>query len=264
MSDYMRNKKGEEADNFFCRFSFGQFFALLVLEVFTLFFVFYLGARYGREFLGMEKAPVSAIEGESATQTQAPAEEQVISTTDPGAEKVAKELIEKAKTPELKERIAKMFEEAKGNNNPPPIEAASPPQTEAHPVTGPVEQVQNKPVEETPLAAQQQTAPQQALDAAAKETAPAKGSFIRVKSGDNAKYSIQIGSYPKLDEASKIEGEWKEKGYPAYIMIADIPDRGRWYRVRIGGFESRQDAGRYLTDLKGNENVEALIVQNEQ
>lgn len=245
MSDYMQSKMGEETDNFFCRFSFGQFFALLVLEVFTLFFVFYLGARYGREFLGMDKTPVTVAEEESVAQ---PEEAKVISTTDPGAEKIGRELIEKAKTPELKERIAKMFEEAKGKSPPaetsPQSESAAPPE------------VQSESVEETPPIAE---------DTAVKEETPAKGSFIRVKSGDNAKYSIQIGSYPKLEEASKIEGEWKEKGYPAYIMIADIPDRGRWYRVRIGGFASRKDAGRYLADLKElDENVEALIVQNEQ
>ncbi len=87
--------------------------------------------------------------------------------------------------------------------------------------------------------------------------------MIRVKSGSNARYSVQIGSYPSMQEGTQIVERWKE-GYPAYMMIADIPDRGRWYRVRLGGFENREDAARYLKELQTRENVEALVVLNEQ
>lgn len=39
----------------FCRFSFGQFVSLALLELVALFFVFYLGARYGPNLLGTNK-----------------------------------------------------------------------------------------------------------------------------------------------------------------------------------------------------------------
>ena len=77
-------------------------------------------------------------------------------------------------------------------------------------------------------------------------------------------YSVQVGSYPNMAEATKVVERWKDKGYPAYLMIADIPDRGRWYRVRIGGFESRGEATRYMDEFTTRENVEALVVLNEQ
>jgi len=67
-----------------------------------------------------------------------------------------------------------------------------------------------------------------------------------------------------MGEATRSVEKWKGKGYPAYMMIADIPDRGRWYRVRIGGFATREDASGYLKELQSRENVEALIVMNEQ
>lgn len=47
------NEFHEEDEDFFCRFSFGQFVSLAVLELVALFFVFYLGARYGPSLLGM-------------------------------------------------------------------------------------------------------------------------------------------------------------------------------------------------------------------
>ena len=65
MPEYMRSRAipqstNRQEDTAFCRFTFGQFFALLVLEVFTLFFVFYLGARYGREFLGLDRQQMAS------------------------------------------------------------------------------------------------------------------------------------------------------------------------------------------------------------
>jgi cell division septation protein DedD len=89
--------------------------------------------------------------------------------------------------------------------------------------------------------------------------------MIRVKSAENAKYSIQVGSYQQISEAHQKVDHWRKRGYPAYMMIADIPNRGRWYRVRLGGFASRNDASNYLHNLKKEEGVQdALIVLNEQ
>lgn len=292
MSDYMRNRRGEEGagtEGFFCRFTFGQFFAILVLEVFTLFFVFYLGARYGREFLGLDKGPTVA-----AVETAAPAAEeateggpQVLTTSDPEAAKVAQELMQKADTPELKDRIAKMFDQtgtaAVAGKTPEVIdrnraaELVAPPPAETGRTPGEVmaENAATAEAEGRPAALPPEqpsaTGGQRSLDPelAKAEDATTKSeardtSVIRVKSADNGRYAMQVGSYPKLDEATRSVERWKGKGYPAYMMIADIPDRGRWYRVRIGGFASREDCSRYLKEFQTRENVEALIVMNEQ
>ena len=48
----------EEDNDYFCRFSFGQFVSLALLEVVALFFVFYLGARYGPGFIGHKETTV--------------------------------------------------------------------------------------------------------------------------------------------------------------------------------------------------------------
>lgn len=294
MNEYMRNRRSDEGtEGFFCRFTFGQFFAILVLEVFTLFFVFYLGARYGREFLGLDKEPRVAAEGEaSGTQEGISIEPQVLTTSDPEASKMAKELIEKAQTPELKDRISKMFEAAGGQAKMPEVvgrnlAASEPniPANEQNTVTNnqviisggeekasvpeampiPQEASHGRPTEEVPPIAKSQTKPSSETGVAdeAKQQ-PSDTSVIRIKSAENGKYALQVGSYPQLAEATKIVDRWKGKGYPAYMMIADIPDRGRWYRVRIGGFSSREDASSYLKEFQTHENIEALIVMNEQ
>ncbi len=251
MADYSRTRRntGEgESDSFFCRFTFGQFFALLVLEVFTLFFVFYLGARYGREFLGLDKKPAVAVV-ESGT----PAKRLAVQTTDdPEAREIAHDLIAKAQTPELKERIASMLNKDE--------DATQPAMPTPHPMATAPEQpapaTPEEPAERSggmPMRSPSEVAEQPQAD------------VIRVKSAENARYSIQVGSYQNVGEANGMVDRWKARGYPAYVMIADIPNRGRWYRVRIGGFASRGDASRYLAKLRVKENVrDALIVLNEQ
>ena len=111
MPSYVPNRRGDEPESFFCRFTFGQFFALLVLEVFTLFFVFYLGARYGRGLLGLDRSPAVALE---ATQRTERVESEVMTTADPEVARMAEELAAQAKTPELKDRIRNMIDNAQG------------------------------------------------------------------------------------------------------------------------------------------------------
>jgi cell division septation protein DedD len=247
MPEYMRSRRGEESESFFCRFTFGQFFALLVLEVFTLFFVFYLGARYGRGLLGLDKPPAVALESGK------PAASQVMTTADPEVRQMARELVGKADTPELKDRIQRMISEAQRDKpgRTPEVVTREREPTQERPVQVPVDSVPEEPVARE---SEQSASAEPARDAG----------VIRVKSAENAKYSVQVGSYPNMAEATKIVEKWKGKGYPAYLMIADIPDRGRWYRVRIGGFESRGEATRYMNEFTSRENVEALVVLNEQ
>ncbi|MBN1282541.1 MAG: SPOR domain-containing protein [Proteobacteria bacterium] len=266
MSSYMPNRsRHDEAESFFCRFTFGQFFALLVLEVFTLFFVFYLGARYGRGLLGLDRPPAVALESANHA-AGGKAESRVMTTQDPEVAKMAGELMAKADTPELKDRIKEMIDQAQGPRAGMPdvvaVERREPPPLAPEPVAPSVEQ--RPPAAESPPLAQQEAPAARPGSSAADTAAASDSSVIRVKSGQNARYSVQIGSYPDLAEGTKIAEKWKGKGYPAFIMIADIPDRGRWYRVRIGGFENREDAMRYMQELSAKENVEALVVLNEQ
>lgn len=254
MTEYMRHRRSEGGNGFFCRFTFGQFFALLVLEVFTLFFVFYLGARYGQDFLGL-KQEVSTLEQEA---TEEGADAKVLTTADPETAKIAPQLIEKAQTPELKDRIRRM------------IEGAQKPSRRRMPeVVGVNRREESEPaVAQAPKKAPGDVALSKESTEKASQPSPEKPiedtGVVRVKSPSSARYSVQVGSYPQMGEAAQAVERWKKKGYPAFMMIADIPDRGRWYRVRLGGFKSREDATSYMKELQARENVEALVVLNEQ
>lgn len=74
------------------------------------------------------------------------------------------------------------------------------------------------------------------------------------------KFAIQIGSYQSSEEATSSLNQWKKKGYPVFMAVGQVPDKGTWYRVRIGGFGSRDDAQKFLEKLKAKEKVSALVV----
>jgi cell division septation protein DedD len=67
--------------------------------------------------------------------------------------------------------------------------------------------------------------------------APVKGGWV-----------IQVGSTQERFEAERIAARFASRG--ARVSVADVPGKGRWYRVRLGSFDTREAADRYLRDLE--------------
>lgn len=225
----------QKETNYFCRFTFGQFFTLLVIEIFTLFGIFYLGARYGRTLLGIaELAQTAQQEKTPGLTTTDP--NVIAATQDPEIKALAKDLLESSPTPDLKERVAEMLKEK--------IE-------ERRPAGTPTTKVATIPASKEGELAEQARAegePEPVI-----QTNPFQG-----------RYSIQVGSYTNVDEAHAMVGSWKTRGYQAFLVSADIPGKGLWYRVRLGGFNTKEEAQTYLNELTLREQqVDAFIAPNE-
>jgi len=77
---------------------------------------------------------------------------------------------------------------------------------------------------------------------------------------NNNKFTIQIASLKDSGIADKLVSRLKKGGYPAYRSIGKVPGKGIWYRVRVGYFNSRSEAGPTLDRLK-KEKIEAIIIQ---
>jgi len=77
---------------------------------------------------------------------------------------------------------------------------------------------------------------------------------------NNNKFAIQIASLKDSGIADKLVSRLKKGGYPAYRSIGKVPGKGIWYRVRVGYFNSRSEAGPTLDRLK-KEKIEAIIIQ---
>jgi len=72
------------------------------------------------------------------------------------------------------------------------------------------------------------------------------------KSSGSAKkfYAVQIKAERSLDEALAVVDTLKKAGFDAHCRKAILSDRGIWYRILIGHFESREEAQNYFSEKK--------------
>ena len=77
---------------------------------------------------------------------------------------------------------------------------------------------------------------------------------------DNKIFTIQVAALKDLKVADNMVAKLKKRGYPAYRSMGKIPGKGIFYRIRIGSFKNRAEAGSTFNRLK-KENIKAIIVQ---
>lgn len=68
--------------------------------------------------------------------------------------------------------------------------------------------------------------------------------------GKDAKLTIQAASLKDLKDADALVKKLKGQGYPAYKTLAVIPDKGIWFRIRVGHYGSREAASGTIGRLK--------------
>lgn len=73
------------------------------------------------------------------------------------------------------------------------------------------------------------------------------------------KYSIQIASYPDKDMADEEVKGMKKRGYAAFWVATQIPDKGMWYRVRVGSFTNKAQADKLAQELKNKEGLNPFV-----
>lgn len=70
-------------------------------------------------------------------------------------------------------------------------------------------------------------------------------------------FAVQVGASQDPAEAARIAEKFKAQR--ARVVAADIPGKGRWYRVRVGAFEDRASAEAYLRDLVRETGVKGFV-----
>ena len=71
-------------------------------------------------------------------------------------------------------------------------------------------------------------------------------------------YTVQVGSFKTMNEASNFKSKLDKKGYHTYITTYDTPD-GKWFRVRIGQFKAKDEADSLTKKLKSEENISPFV-----
>lgn len=62
--------------------------------------------------------------------------------------------------------------------------------------------------------------------------------------------TIQVHSFQDQAKAQKALEDLRKQGFSGYIIKRDLKEKGIWYRVCVGEFETKQQAEEALTKLK--------------
>jgi cell division protein FtsN len=65
-------------------------------------------------------------------------------------------------------------------------------------------------------------------------------------------YFLQEGAYTNVDDAEKVKAKLALLGMVANVQPTNIPDKGLWYRVRLGPYKNSADMNEALATLKLN------------
>lgn len=120
-------------------------------------------------------------------------------------------------------------------------------QAERGPATTPVPPVASPPVPAAPppvsAPADKDTKTAKAPAIASPPPAPAKAApAAEEKKKPPGDFSVQVVSYHDSDKARQLQKKLRGLGYTAEVMETDIPGKGKWYRVMVNGYQTRQDA----------------------
>jgi DedD protein len=308
----------EDEVHFFCRLTFGQFFTLTMLGVMTICASFYLGARYGNNYLRLEGLPDDAAARIStrALQPAAPAPRLTTGQTDAIKDEELKAMARKALWKEQRHKLEAELEDYL-TNPVDPVPAPAPAHTERRSsdpsrIEGLREQVAAQERERAlapeavvpgavsreeivrsagpPQAGRSATVrippkhgrtsrsratpshrarpPHRAQPAAATPpstptpTPSATAPVMQLQGASGLPYSVQVGAFRNYTEAASRLSQWKSKGYAAYVVSADLPEKGRWYRLRVGAYATRGEAKTMREDLKSREAIDGIVVLN--
>jgi len=79
-----------------------------------------------------------------------------------------------------------------------------------------------------------------------------------------ARYTLQVAAFNNSTEADDLVNQLKKKGYDAFQVTGSAAAKGTLHRVRIGHFESLQEARQFALIFEKKENIKPIIsgIQN--
>jgi cell division septation protein DedD len=146
--------------------------------------------------------------------------------------------------------------EARPRAPPPPLAPAPAPPARAEPAPVPsslapaAEKPPARPLPPGPAEAGPRPDPVAAALARARAAAPPGGD-------GEGEWSIQVGAAQNEFEARRIAARFAAEG--ARVVAADLPGKGRWYRVKVGRFATRAEAERRLEELSRQAGVKGFV-----
>ncbi len=134
---------------------------------------------------------------------------------------------------------------------PAPAPAKAPePRDEPKKVVAKPEPVEAKAVEPKPAT---ETERRQGIAAAFEKVAPKAAA----PKGDG--FALQVSSFPDRQSAEKFASTLTAKGYAPFVVEADVPGKGRYFRVKVGSFDTRGEADAFLESFRARTSLQAFV-----
>ncbi len=73
------------------------------------------------------------------------------------------------------------------------------------------------------------------------------------------RYTLQIGAYSNAEEARNMVNQLRSKGYQAYEATGTAAAKGEIHRVRVGQFQTLQEARQFALTFEKKEKMKTLI-----
>jgi cell division septation protein DedD len=78
--------------------------------------------------------------------------------------------------------------------------------------------------------------------------------------GSEGAFTLQVVSFQTRDAAERFVNALRARGHRAFLAQADLPGRGRSFRVRIGPFTTRRDVLAYQKRFEETERMHGIVV----
>jgi DedD protein len=95
--------------------------------------------------------------------------------------------------------------------------------------------------------------------APARTAIPSEGP--RARAGHDGDLTLQVASYRTEQEAEIFAEALRARGHAAFVIQAEIPDRGTYFRVRIGPFETVGEAESYRSTFEQEERMNTYVAR---
>jgi DedD protein len=83
-----------------------------------------------------------------------------------------------------------------------------------------------------------------------------------IKGGNTSAFTVQVGAFREKRMAETIRQKLRQRGYSAYVTTSGTR-AARWYRVRVGEFDSQGEAKRMVGRLKSQMGLAALVATSD-
>jgi len=120
----------------------------------------------------------------------------------------------------------------------------------------------NEPTKPADQSAHQQTISTAAVPPVSEKPAAPAPALTNNASAPQWKNALQAMASQNQAEALQLAERLKGAGVPAYMVVADLGSRGRWFRVRIGGFATPADAQRFAAEVRTRARVAGVPLKD--